>query len=125
MRISDWSSDVCSSDLGWDFKVRGRLQYDFAYVSNPSNGVATNELGFSNELRRGRIGVEGTTPGSFAYKFEADFAGNEVELADAYFQWKGTVSAIKIGRASGRERGGQYVYISVVADDLKKKKNTK
>src|SRR3546814_46747 len=33
-------------EAGWDFKVRGRLQYDFAYVSNPSNGVATNELGF-------------------------------------------------------------------------------
>src|SRR3546814_20149664 len=57
-------------EAGWAFKVRGRLQYDFAYVSNPSNGVATNELGFSNELRRGRIGVEGTTPGSFAYTFE-------------------------------------------------------
>src|SRR3546814_13218731 len=58
MRSSDWSSDVCSSDLG----------------------------------------VEGTTPGSFAYKFEADFAGNEVELADAYFQWKGKVAAISFGQ---------------------------
>src|SRR3546814_644385 len=85
-------------EAGWDFKVRGRLQYDFAYVSNPSNGVATNELGFSNELRRGRIGVEGTTPGSFAYKFEADFAGNKCELADAYFQWKGKVAAISFGQ---------------------------
>src|SRR3546814_1151512 len=108
MRISDWSSDVCSSDLGWDFKVRGRLQYDFAYVSNPSNGVATNELGFSNELRRGRIGVEGTTPGSFAYKFEADFAGNEVELADAYFQWKGKVAAISFGQHNNFQRSEEH-----------------
>src|SRR3546814_12772044 len=87
MRISDWSSDVCSSDL-----------YDFAYVSNPDDGVATQELGFSNELRRGRLGVEGTIPGPFAYKFEADFAGNEVELADAYFQWKGKQTAISFGQ---------------------------
>src|SRR3546814_11578281 len=87
MRISDWSSDVCSSDL-----------YDFAYVSNPDDGVATQELGFSNELRRGRLGVEGTIPGPFAYKFEADFAGNEVELADAYFQWKGKKTAISFGQ---------------------------
>src|SRR3546814_7387215 len=35
---------------------------------------------------------------SFAYKFEADFAGNEVELAEAYFQWKGKKTAISFGQ---------------------------
>lgn len=85
-------------DAGWSFKVRGRLQYDFAYVSNPGDSIANDELGFSNELRRGRLGVEGEVPGPFAYKFEVDFAGNEVEIADAFFQWKGKDAAISFGQ---------------------------
>src|SRR3546814_12153955 len=44
---------------GWDFKVRGPLPYDFAYASNPSNGVATHELGSSNQFRRYRVGGGG------------------------------------------------------------------
>lgn len=85
-------------DAGWSFKLRGRLQYDFAHVSNPKGAITNQELGFSNELRRGRIGVEGQVAGPFAYKFEADFAGNEVELADAFFQWKGKNAAISFGQ---------------------------
>src|SRR3546814_14680957 len=44
--------------------------------------------------------------GQSQIRVDGDFAG-----ADSYFQ---------IGRASGRERVGQYVEISVVADSLKK-----
>ena len=68
---------------GWSFKPRGRLQYDTAYVSSP-RGIDDTGLGFSNELRRGRLGVEGTFPGGFLYKFEIDFADNRVELTDAF-----------------------------------------
>jgi phosphate-selective porin OprO/OprP len=67
---------------GWSFKPRGRLQYDFGYVSSPP-GVVDPGLGFSNEIRRARLGVEGDIPGGFGYTFEIDFAGNEVEITDA------------------------------------------
>ena len=70
-------------DAGWSFKPRGRLMYDFATVDGPG-GYSNPGLGFSNEVRRARLGVEGTIPGNFGYKFELDFAAGEVEFADAY-----------------------------------------
>jgi phosphate-selective porin OprO/OprP len=72
---------------GWSFKPRGRLQYDFAHVSRP-NGINDPGLGFSNELRRGRLGVEGTIPGGFGYVFEIDFADNGVEITDALLSYR-------------------------------------
>lgn len=66
---------------GWSFKPRGRLQVDAGSVNAPeAPGV---EDGFGSELRRARLGVEGDIPGGFGYKFEIDFAGNEVEVTDA------------------------------------------
>lgn len=72
---------------GWSFKPRGRLMYDFATVSSPS-GFSNPGLGFSNELRRGRLGVEGTVPGGFGYKLELDFAAGEIDFTDAYLSYK-------------------------------------
>lgn len=80
---------------GWSFKPRGRLMYDVGYVSSPGD-YSNRGLGFSNEIRRARLGVEGTFPGDFGYKFEVDFAGGDVEFADAILTyspgpWKFTV----------------------------------
>jgi phosphate-selective porin OprO and OprP len=72
---------------GWSFKPRGRLQYDVGWVSSP-NGIANPGLGFANELRRGRLGVEGTMPGGFGYTFEIDFADNNVEITDAFLNYR-------------------------------------
>jgi phosphate-selective porin OprO/OprP len=72
---------------GWSFKPIGRLQYDVGYVESP-NGVTDRGLGFSNELRRARLGVEGTMPGGFGYKFELGFDDNEVEVTDAYLSYE-------------------------------------
>ena len=74
-------------DKGWSFKPRGRLMYDFATVSAPED-YNNGGLGFSNELRRGRLGVEGTIPGGFGYKLELDYAAGEAEFADAYLSYK-------------------------------------
>ena len=71
---------------GWSFKPRGRLMYDIGWVESPS-GFHDPGLGFSNEVRRARIGVEGTVPGGFGYKFELDFADG-VEFADAFLNYK-------------------------------------
>src|SRR3546814_16542557 len=109
MRISDWSSDVCSSDLGegafnggvdsaeiqalysrainpyWN--VQAGVRHDFQ--PNPSRTYAT-------------IGIEGLAP----YWFEVEGA---LFLSD-----KGDVlaRAEEIGRATCRERVCQYVEIS-------------
>ncbi len=72
---------------GWSFKPIGRLQYDVGYVESP-DGVTDRGLGFSNELRRARLGVEGTIPGGFGYKFEVGFDDNEVEVTDAYLSYE-------------------------------------
>src|SRR3546814_10225258 len=104
MRISDWSSDVCSSDL----HVVQRGDVDA--------GVA--DLAVDVRARRGVLAVQGdgVEGGGQARGRLADrqvmeaavgalgraFAG---EHADRIFAG----AAVEIGRASCRERGGQYV----------------
>ena len=72
---------------GWSFKPIGRIQYDIGHVGRPE-GLIDGGLGFASELRRARIGVEGTIPGGFGYKVELDFADNEVEVTDAYLSYE-------------------------------------
>jgi phosphate-selective porin OprO/OprP len=81
-----------NKDGGWSFKVRGRLQYDAGWVGHP-DGVSDRGLGFSNEVRRARLGVEGDVPGGFGYKFELDFAAGDVEFADAILSYEFMPSA--------------------------------
>ncbi len=79
-------------DAGWTFKPRGRLMYDIGYVSNPGPTPtaisSSKELGFNSRVRRARLGVEGSFPGNFNYKFEADFANSAVSWADVFVEWK-------------------------------------
>lgn len=76
-----------SSDDGWAFKVRGRMMYDAATVDAP-DAIDDAGLGFSNEMRRGRLGVEGDIPGGFGYKAELEFAGGDAEFTDAYLSYE-------------------------------------
>ena len=66
---------------GWSFKPRGRLMYEAGFTSVPDS--TGRDDGFENEVRRARLGASGDVGGGFGYKFEIDFAGNEVEVADA------------------------------------------
>src|SRR3546814_11318933 len=102
MRISDWSSDVCSSDLP---------------VLSSSIKEALGQRGVSgtvlNCLRRGEpeiptIGM--AVAGLYVGGYELD--------------WRTLIGGdgrYEIGRASCRERVCSYVLISVVAVTLKKK----
>jgi hypothetical protein len=74
-----------SGEGGWSFKPRGRIQVDAGAVNAPDS--ASYEDGFGSEIRRARLGVEGDVPGGFGYKFEIDFAGNAVEVADALLSY--------------------------------------
>lgn len=86
------------SSGGFTFKPRGRLQYDFGTISSP-RGISDRGLGFGNELRRARLGVEGSLPGGFGYVFELDFADNEVEITDAILTYRAAEPAtITIGQ---------------------------
>ena len=71
----------------WSLKLRGRVQYDFGHIGRP-DGVNAAGLGSVDELRRARIGVEGTAPGGLGYVFEIDVAGEVVEITDASLSWK-------------------------------------
>lgn len=80
-----------SSGGGVTFKPFGRLQYDAGWVESP-RGVADRGLGFGSEVRRARLGAEGSIPGGFGYKIELDFANNEVEVTDAFLSYKASKS---------------------------------
>lgn len=80
---------------GWNFKPRGRLMFDAGWTSAPESTGADD--GFGNEVRRARLGASGDLPGGFGYKFELDFAGNEVEAADAMLTYDAGDAEIAIG----------------------------
>lgn len=73
---------------GFSFKPRGRVQIDTAMVDAPSNVAAGQSLGTSTEFRRVFLGVDGTLPGNFGYRVEADIAGSSVELTDVFMTYK-------------------------------------
>ena len=82
---SEGNVAVLEKNDGWSFKPRGRLMFDAGTVEAPDSTGADD--GFGNEVRRARLGASGDIPGGFGYKFELDFAGNEVEAADAYLSY--------------------------------------
>lgn len=79
-----WKGAPLSEDKGegWSFKVRGRLMLDAGYTGKPNNFVANRNLGFNSRVRRARLGVEGSIPGGFGYKLEADFANSTIGFGD-------------------------------------------
>ncbi len=80
---------------GWSFKPRGRLQFAAGIIDAPdSTGVAD---GFGKEVRRLRLGAEGDIPGGFGYKFEFDFAGNDVDVTDAIFTYRDDGLLVSLG----------------------------
>src|SRR3546814_15493608 len=106
MRISDWSSDVCSSDLPNPALI---------LLDEPFNALDL-------DLRRGMcedvialLRQTGTTTVLVTHDPAEAFAvSDQIAVMHA--------GRIKIGRASGRERVCQYVEITVVAVAIQKKK---
>jgi phosphate-selective porin OprO/OprP len=90
---------VEDKESGWSFKPRGRIQYDAGYIENPDDAINTRNLGFNTRVRRIRLGVEGAIPGDFGYKFEMDFANNNVGFGDAIltYQPKGKPWSVIVG----------------------------
>lgn len=72
----------------WSFKPRGRLQIDTASVQAPG-AIGSKSLGIGTEFRRAYLGFDGTIPGNFGYRIEADFANSAVDLTDLYLTYNG------------------------------------
>src|SRR3546814_12806707 len=104
MRISDWSSDVCSSDLGIDPRVQGQ-----ATERSPWMPVSSPDM----TLKKGRERANDRAAWRQAPTWIPDRARLRSLVRDDGL-WI-LSSFIKIGRASCRERRGQYVEIRGVA----------
>src|SRR3546814_20632384 len=106
MRISDWSSDVCSSDLK---NLTIHEAYAFALTSEPLLDKQEEENGYSIQkdvakIWRRETGIKpsGTlTADDILSAHQTDDARNKTSTLSA--------PADKIGRASCRERVCQYV----------------
>ena len=85
-----------SGQGGWTFKPRGRIHYDAGYVSVPGDYAVNRNLGFNSRVRRVRLGAEGSMPGGFGYKVEADFAGGNVAFGDALLSYNPTNAPISV-----------------------------
>src|SRR3546814_13999593 len=108
MRISDWSSDVCSSDLYTAERIviatGGRAIRPG--IEGAEHGITSNEAFHLKTLPK-RILVYGG--GYIAVEFAGIFNGLGAEVTE------------EIGRASGRERVGPSVLIAAVAVSSKQK----
>jgi phosphate-selective porin OprO/OprP len=85
-----------SNGKGITFKPRGRLQLDTSYVSRPSNSGAPT-LGWSSDVRRAYIGVDGALGGGFGYRLEVDVATGSALLTDAWLTFEKGPLTVTIG----------------------------
>src|SRR3546814_20631490 len=112
MRISDWSSDVCSSDLD----ITAGLYYfhqKYFYLQDRQILNATINRTYGGDVRQESIGV--FAQGEFYASDQLSFTlggryTNENKRATIYLQ-----PTNKIGRASCRERECQNVSLQVVS----------
>src|SRR3546814_18658304 len=137
MRISDWSSDVCSSDLkfwnvggGFIFSLSGEAGYihslekqRYDSAGNEIDKVRLTDRFFLGEPQMRGFDIRGIGPRVLRY-YLADSDGNGVytredSKADTDEALGGRIY-YKIGRASGWERVCHEVQITVVAVHLKK-----
>ena len=102
--------ELSSGDGKFKFKVRGRVMTDYDHIDQDYSVTGRPDVS-AVELRRARLGVEGVVWYDVKYKFEADFADNEVAIKDAYVAYAGLKPKDwGIGEA---RFGNQYVYNSI------------
>ena len=95
-QIAMGAAPEIESDDGFSFKPFGRLMLDAGFTSIPDGTGAQD--GWGAEARRVRLGVGGDIPGGFEYKFEVDFAGNEVDITDALLGYAAGDVDITVGQ---------------------------
>ncbi len=79
-----WGPTLAEPTGAFTFKPRGVIEADAAAFIERKGGYDFNN---GTAFRRARIGFEGSAFKWFNYRVEADFAGNVVNLTDAYLQY--------------------------------------
>jgi phosphate-selective porin OprO and OprP len=87
-------------DKGFEFKVRGRVMFDVAHLSAPSELTDTvgnngGRYGVRSGFRRVRLGAEGKLPGGFGYSAEFDFADSAVGFGDVILTYQAKDSPLR------------------------------
>ena len=72
---------VADKEGNWEFQPIGRVMWDAVNADADTDDSDDDVKG--TELRRARLGFQGSIY-DWSYKFEADFAGNDVSVKDAY-----------------------------------------
>src|SRR3546814_13274270 len=116
MRISDWSSDVCSSDLGRDRRA-GRPLPVALLAAHPEAGGRGGHRAPGGAAEPGEDERRGDGLRRHPHQPARRQVAGAVRRADDADSGGGRT--LQIGRASCRERGGKYVWMSVVAGVLK------
>ena len=80
--------EFSSADGKFKFKVRGRLETDYNSINQDTPVTSFPDVS-GTELRRARLGIEGTMFYDWKYVFEVDFANDVVQAKDAYLQYQG------------------------------------
>ena len=81
---------------GVTIEPRGRLQIDTNLVSRP-DGMTAPTLGWSTDVRRAYLGVEGGLGGGFGYRLEADVATGSVQFTDAWLTYDSGPLTLTLG----------------------------
>src|SRR3546814_17143900 len=122
MRISDWSSDVCSSDLPGHRHCKLAAAVEFIHTAT----LLHDDVVDKSDLRRGRQTANmiwgNSAPvlvGAFLFSraFEVMVEAGSLKVLKLLTRASAVIAegAVKIGRASRRVRVCQYVSISEVA----------
>lgn len=101
--------ELSSADGKFKFKVRGRIMTDYNGIDQDQGITGEGDIS-AVELRRARLGVEGVVFEDWKYKFEIDFAADEVSIKDAYLSYANWIAPIN---TSEIRFGNQYVYSSL------------
>src|SRR3546814_19696241 len=142
MRISDWSSDVCSSDLALGYFVSIPVLGDFNQTRIGYGGFASATYSLSDEFRLtagGRVSLERLTAagqgaaGPFTFRKSQTTVdwkiGAEYDVAHRIMVYGNIQTGYKIGTASGtanvckqyRSRWSQKQYIKILKNELMNK----
>jgi phosphate-selective porin OprO/OprP len=88
-----------SQDGNWSFQPIGRVMWDA--IDTDEDGSAAQDFK-GTELRRARLGFQGSIY-DWGYKFEADFAGGDASIKDAYVDYgtkfSGNSFGVKLGQS--------------------------
>lgn len=92
---------VADREGNWEFQPIGRVMWDAVNTDADTGNSADDVKG--TELRRARLGFQGSIY-DWSYKFEADFAGGDASIKDAYVGYGNKLSGntkwgVKLGQS--------------------------